>query len=152
MKSNYGVIIRQVREEKGISVKECASLCALAPEDYTKVENGERTFDHAELVLLSNALGISVSALEEGRVVYKKDLPDLEELVEKLMEKLDALEQGIAHIRAVIDETFSKEPAEVKGKEVSEGPEEEVVEAPEAIPETEYPEPEEERSEELCLR
>lgn len=152
MKSNYGEIIRQVREEKGISVKECASLCALAPEDYTKVENGERTFDHAELVLLSNALGISVSALEEGRLVYKKDLPDLEELVEKLMVKLDELEQGIAQIRAVIDETFSKEQSEVKEKEVPEEPAAAVVGEPEEVPETEHPELEEERSEELCLK
>ena len=152
MKRNCGEIIRQVREERGISVKACASLCALAPEEYTKMENGERAFDHSELVLLSNAFGISVSALEEGRLVYKKDLPDLEELVNKLLEKLEELERGIIRIRAVIDETFSKEHSEVKENEISEENAARVVEETEAIPETENPEIEEERSEELCLK
>ena len=116
------------------------------------MENGERAFDHSELVLLSNAFGISVSALEEGYLVYKKDLPDLEELVNKLLEKLEELERGIIRIRAVIDETFSKEHSEVKENEISEENAARVVEETEAIPETENPEIEEERSEELCLK
>ena len=133
-------------------MKACASLCALAPEEYTKIENGERAFDHSELVLLSNALGISVSALEEGYLVYKKDLPDLEELVNKLLEKLEELERGIIRIRAVIDETFSKEPAEVKEMEISEELAAADIEEPEVFPETGHTKIEEERSEELCLK
>ena len=152
MKRNCGEIIRQVREEKGISVIECAYLCALSSENYIKAENGERAFDHAELVLLSNALGISVSSLEEGSLVYKKDMPDLENLVNILMEKLDELEKGIAQIRAEIEEAFSKEQSEVKENEISEENAAGVVKEPEAIPETEKPEIEEERSEELCLK
>ena len=152
MKRNCGEIIRQVREERGISVKACASLCALAQEEYTKMENGERAFDHSELVLLSNAFGISVSALEEGYLVYKKDLPDLEELVNKLLEKLEELERGIVRIRAVIDETFSKEQEEVKEMEISEEFATADIEEPEVFPETWHTKIEEERSEELCLK
>jgi len=152
MKNNYGEIIRKVREERGISVKKCASICALAPEEYTKMENGERKLGHAELVMLSNALDISASALEEGKLVYKKELPDLEELITKFLEKLDELEQGIAQIRAAIDETFSKERTEVKEAEISEEFAEADIEEPEVSPETEYTGIEEERSEELCLK
>ena len=152
MKNNYGEIIRQVREERGLSVKKCAFLCALAPENYKMMENGEKTFTHAELVLLSNKLGISASALEEGRLVYKKNMPDLEELVNRLLKKLEELERGIVRIRAVIDETFSKEQAEVKEMEISEEFAETDIGEPEVFPETEHTEIEEERSEELCLK
>ena len=152
MKNNYGEIIRQVREERGISVKKCASLCGLAPEEYTKMENGERAFAHEELVMLSNALGISSSALEKGQLLYKKELPNLEELVNKLLKKLEELEQGIAQIRAAIDETFSKEQAEVKDMELSEEFAAADIEEPEVFTEKEHTEIEEERSEELCLK
>ena len=142
MSNIYGELIRRVREEKGMTASECAYACLLSPEKYQKAEEGELELTHEELVLLTNALGISPSALENGQLVYKTDLPQLEALVEKLEEKLRELEQGIAEIRAVITETFSKEAKEPElEKKTVEG-----ITAPAAG----VYEPEMERGEELC--
>ena len=134
MRMEIGEIIRTAREEKGMSEEVCARICALSPEDYRKMEAGKLAFGKGEIVLLSNALEISSLALQDGWLVRKKDLPGLAELIEKLEIKIAELQSGLAEIRVLIDETLSKELAEHK------------------LPEADYTEPEEERSEELCLK
>ena len=108
----HGDIIRQLREEKGMSVEKCANICALTLDSYIRLESGERKPDYSELVLLGNALGFSPSAFQNGQLIFKKDLPDPASLIDQLEKRIEILEEGFKEIKIVlleiIENTMSK--------------------------------------------
>jgi len=98
-----------------------------------------------DLVLICNVLDISSAALAEGRLMRKPGVPELEELIRKLEEKMDELRESIREMKeaaaflknevtekgAAIDEAVnppelsavSKDPEKEQGKELEKAPE-----------------------------
>ena len=100
MKTIYGELIRKQREEKGLSLPELADRCLIRQEYLQLAEDGEPVLGRTDLVILCNVLDISSVALEEGRLIRKPDLPELDRLIQKLEEKADELQESIKEMKA----------------------------------------------------
>ena len=58
-----GLRLRQLREERGLSIAELAILTALAPSDITTMEAGELDIPVTTIVALARALGTTPARL-----------------------------------------------------------------------------------------
>jgi len=61
---NWGLVIRRLREQKGLTQSELAGLAGVKRSVIAQYENGYvKTFDHAKLSRFASALGITSSEL-----------------------------------------------------------------------------------------
>lgn len=100
MRTVYGDLIRKQRENMGMSLPELADRCLIKEEYLQMAEEGEPVLGRTDLVILCNVLEISSVALEDGRLLKKPDIPELEELIRKLEEKADELQESIKEMKA----------------------------------------------------
>ena len=100
MKKIYGELIRKQREEMGLSLPELADRCLIKEEYLQMAEEGEPVLGRTDLVIICNVLEISSVALEDGRIVKKPGIPELEEMLERLQEKADELQESIKEMKA----------------------------------------------------
>lgn len=100
MRTIYGELIKKQREKMGMSLPELADRCLIKEEYLRMAEEGEPVLGRTDLVIICNVLEISSVALEDGRLVKKPGMPELEGLIEKLQEKVDELQESIKEMKA----------------------------------------------------
>lgn len=62
----FGTRVRKLRSEKGLSQEAFASLCGLDRTYISGIERGVRNVSLANITLIAEALGISLSELMQG--------------------------------------------------------------------------------------
>ena len=100
MNTLYGDLIRQAREEAGLTIVQLADRSFIKEWYLERAEEGEPVLSDADLVLIANALDISSVGLMEGELRRKADMPDLEELLGRLENKVTELQESIQEMKA----------------------------------------------------
>lgn len=102
--NQYGSLIREEREKRGMKREELAHLSMLSVQELTEIESGKRELTSPNFFMLANALEIYPSALEHGEVVYQ----NREELVNLLYNTLPQQLQEIKENNSYIQEFMKR--------------------------------------------
>lgn len=102
--NQYGSLIREEREKRGMKREELAHLSMLSVQELTEIESGKRELTSPNFFMLANALEIYPSALEHGEVVYQ----NREELVNLLYNTLPQQLQEIKKNNSYIQEFMKR--------------------------------------------
>ena len=100
MNTLYGDLIRQAREEAGLTIAQLADRSFIKEWYLERAEKGEPVLSDADLVLIANVLDISSVGLMEGELRRKADMLDLEELLGRLENKVTELQESIQEMKA----------------------------------------------------
>ena len=100
MKTLYGDLIRQAREEAGLTIAQLADSCHIQEWQLELAEAGEIDISDEEFVLITNALDVSMAEMKQGTLRKKADMPDLEELLKRLEDKVNELQESILEMKA----------------------------------------------------
>jgi len=100
MNTLYGDLIRQAREEAGLTIAQLADRSFIKEWYLERAEEGEPVLSDADLVLIANVLDISSVGLMEGELRRKAEMPNLEELLGRLENKVIELQKSIQEMKA----------------------------------------------------
>ena len=100
MKTLYGDLIKQAREDAGLTVAQLADRCRFRERCLEAAEEGEPILSNADLVAIANALDISSIRLMEGELRRNADMPDLDELFRRAEQKAAELKETILEMKA----------------------------------------------------
>jgi transcriptional regulator with XRE-family HTH domain len=101
-----GKRIKQIRKEKGYSIKEIAGLTGLNEMNLGQIERGKRRVGLTTLVLLSDIFNVDINSLlfdrvekaenaEKGKLVEPDDLGEPEDMIEQVDPADDAVENQV---------------------------------------------------------
>ena len=99
MKTLYGDLIRQAREEAGLTIAQLADKCHIQEWQLELAEAGEIEISDEEFVLITNALDVSMAEMKQGTLRQKADKPDLDELLQRLEDKVIELQESIQEMK-----------------------------------------------------
>ena len=95
MKTLYGDLIRQTREETGLTRAQLADRCHIQEWQLELAEAGEIEISDEEFVLITNALDVSMAEMIQRELLKKGDKPDLDELLQRLEDKVIELQESM---------------------------------------------------------
>ena len=84
----YGPIVKELREQKGMTETEFAYMCMLSPEVLREIEIGSREADSVTLLMMSNVLGVHTSALEQGKIVPQTNRNEIMGILKEIQNRL----------------------------------------------------------------
>lgn len=61
VRKGIGQQIRKAREERGLTVRECADLCRLSKNNYHRVEMGDYNYNADTLIRIASAMGLDIT-------------------------------------------------------------------------------------------
>lgn len=100
--------LKKVREAKGLSQKELASLIDMAQAQYSRIESGKTDPSFSVVTRISKALGLNLSELFQADEIFSESNSYDKTLMEKLrlLDSLDEVEKK--SIYNLIDSLISK--------------------------------------------
>lgn len=101
--NDYGDIIRQRREEMGLSIEKLARQSLISPHLLSEAENDRYALTESELIFVANALGLSAEALKSGHTLVRSG-EELSKKINELEAVTDSLKNALNDISQILKE------------------------------------------------
>ena len=99
----YGPIVKELREQKGMTETEFAYMCMLSPEVLREIEIGSREADSVTLLMMSNVLGVHTSALEQGKIVPQTNRNEIMGILKEIQNRLKDTRENNEYIKEFME-------------------------------------------------